>query len=323
MLVLCLGVSHIHAADKLKVLVLHGQNNHSSFASTPVMKWILESTGRFEVHESITPPEGPKKPTLKKDAAPEEIVKHEARLAKYLEDKEEYAKNIARLWDEWRPSFKGIDAILCNYNGERWPERVDRDFLDYMKNGGGLVVVHAADNSFGDWEEYNKMIAVGGWGGRTYKSGPMIRWREGKIWLDRESKVPGGGHGPAEPYMVNIINHGHPITAGLPEAWLHSRDELYCNMRGPCENVTVLANALSCKSKELEPVLMVINYEKGRVFHTVLGHGVNDSMYGIGFQVTLARGTEWAATGNVTLPAPPQEDMSSVEVKLRQMHPKK
>jgi type 1 glutamine amidotransferase len=48
---------------------------------------------------------------------------------------------------------------------------------------------------------------------------------------------------------------------------------------------------------------MVIPYGKGRVFHTALGHYI-EAINGAGFQVTLLRGTEWAATGQVTLPAP-------------------
>ena len=65
-----------------------------------------------------------------------------------------------------------------------------------MKNGGGFVSVHAADNSFPEWLEYNKMIGVGGWGGRNDKSGPMIRWRDGKQVLDEK-----GGHGTHGAYF--------------------------------------------------------------------------------------------------------------------------
>ena len=44
---------------------------------------------------------------------------------------------------------------------------------------------------------------------------------------------------------------------------------------------------------------MVISYGKGRVFHTPMGHA-DYSMKCIGFQEVLRRGTEWAATGQVT-----------------------
>jgi hypothetical protein len=48
---------------------------------------------------------------------------------------------------------------------------------------------------------------------------------------------------------------------------------------------------------------MTIQYGSGRVFHTGLGDGIRP-LFNVGFQVTLARGTEWAATGKVTLPVP-------------------
>ena len=66
--------------------------------------------------------------------------------------------------------------------------------------------------------------------------------------------------------------------------------------------MTVLATALAEGGSERhEPVLMTISYGKGRVFHTVMGHS-HTSMGGVAFQETLIRGTEWAATGEVTYP---------------------
>ena len=90
---------------------------------------------------------------------------------------------------------------------------------------------------------------------------------------------------------------------GLPARWLHPYDELYAFLRGPARGVGVLASALSPLSREAEPLLMVVNYGQGRVFHTALGHGP-EALNGLWFQVTLLRGTEWAATGTATLQAP-------------------
>ena len=104
--------------------------------------------------------------------------------------------------------------------------------------------------------------------------------------------------------------------------WKHAADELYAKMRGPAKNLTVLATAFSAPDQngtgKNEPILMVINYGKGRVFHTVLGHGA-DSMAGLGFQVTLARGAEWAATGKVTLPAPKADELTADTAAKRPM----
>jgi type 1 glutamine amidotransferase len=50
-------------------------------------------------------------------------------------------------------------------------------------------------------------------------------------------------------------------------------------------------------------MLMTLKYGNGRVFHTVLGHA-DYSMNCVGFIITLQRGTEWAATGEVTIAVP-------------------
>jgi len=59
-----------------------------------------------------------------------------------------------------------------------------------------------------------------------------------------------------------------------------------------------------------EPMLMTIDYGKGRVFHTTLGHD-DYSIESVGFIVSFLRGTEWAATGKVTQPIP--DDFPTVE----------
>jgi type 1 glutamine amidotransferase len=94
---------------------------------------------------------------------------------------------------------------------------------------------------------------------------------------------------------------------GLPLIWMQSKDELYNRLRGPAENLTILATAFDDpkfrgKGRH-EPVLMTINYHEGRIFHSTLGHG-REGLESVGFITTLLRGTEWAATGRVTLAIP-------------------
>lgn len=272
------------AADKLKVLIVDGQNNHKWDITTPVLKDALESSGAFTVQVSTTPPKG----------AP------------------------ADAWAGWQPKFSDYAVIVSNYNGQPWPEAVRTSFDAYVKGGGGFVSIHAANNSFPEWKEYNQMIGVGGWGGRNEVSGPWLYVKDGKLFRDT-SKGNGGAHGAQHEFIVEIQNSDHPITRGLPKRWLHAKDELYSRLRGPAENVEILATAKSDLTAQNEPNLMVLSYGQGRVFHTTLGHA-DYSMLDRGFYETLQRGTEWAATGDTKATADvpadfPSEDKLSV-VKL-------
>jgi hypothetical protein len=185
-----------------------------------------------------------------------------------------------------------------------------------VSKGGGVVIVHAADNAFPKWKAYSEMIGVGGWRGRDEKSGPMFYIEDGEVRRD-DSPGPGGYHGPRKPFKVDMIGK-HPITDGLPRTWMHASDELYAKLRGPGDNMNIIGAAYSEPSNKgtgrNEPILMVLTYGKGRIFHTTLGHDV-EALNCVGFATTYQRGTEWAATGKVTQKVPanfPTADKVSV-----------
>ncbi len=288
---------------KLRVLIVDGQNNHQWATTTPLLRRILADSGRFTVEVSTSPAARPAPPRLPKDATDAQKAGHAAQLKEHEAAVAAHAARAPGEWARWRPAFSRHDVVVSNYNGESWPAEVRESFAAFVRGGGGFVSYHAANNSFPDWPEYNEMIGLGGWGGRNEASGPYLRFRDGK-WTRDTTAGRGGAHGPQHEFIVEARHADHPVLRGLPPRWLHTKDELYDSLRGPANQVTVLASAYSERSKENEPLLMTITHGKGRVFHTALGHAV-EAVNGLGFQVTFLRGTEWAATGTVTLPAPP------------------
>ncbi len=210
----------------------------------------------------------------------------------------------------FEPDFSKYKVVVLAQNGFEWSEKTKIAFVEFVKKGGGVVVIHEANNSYPNWKEYNQITGLGGWGGRNEKSGPYYYWKNGEYITDN-SPGAGGKHGKRVPYVINVRDQEHPITKGLPSKWLHQNDELYGNLRGPAENIHVLATAYSDSTSggtgKEELVFFTVTYGKGRIYHTVMGHTnakFADSVQDVGFQVTFSRGTEWAATGKVKQKVP-------------------
>ncbi len=115
-----------------------------------------------------------------------------------------------------------------------------------VRSGKGLVLVHFACGAFQEWPEFVKLA--------------------GRVW---DPKLR--GHDPHGKFIVKIKDESHPAMKGMKE--FETVDELYTCLTGETP-IKVLATARSKVDNKDYPMAFVLNYGKGRVFHSVLGHDV-------------------------------------------------
>lgn len=227
--------------EQLKLLILSGSNNHDWQKTTPVLAEIYELSNRFST----------------------QVTEQADTLT--IED------------------FHQFDAVISNYTAWpehdfRWPSSAENGLMQYIDEGGGFVLFHAASAAFYDWEAYQQMVGTS-WGDSTK-------------------------HGKITPHKIVIKDKNHPITEGMSDFWI--TDELWVNS-GVNSELNVLAESYSEPSNsgrgEFEPVVHWNTKGEGRIFHNILGHDVR-AMKNTGWKTLMLRGTEWAATRKVTVPLP-------------------
>jgi uncharacterized protein len=219
-------------------------------------------------------------------------------LKKILEDTKKFEVRINEEPRGLGPeTLANYDLVVVNYYNrgakERWGQRAEEALQSFVNSGKGLVLYHLALGAFDGWTDFEKMS-----GGS---------WR------------PNNGHHSARhDFTVDIKDNEHPITKGM-KSFIMLKDELYANLRWQPEGTyRVLATAYDDHALYAgrarqpipgagihQPILWTTQYGNGRVFNTALGHD-SDNVRQAAFATTFARGAEWAAKGEVTLPIPPE-----------------
>jgi type 1 glutamine amidotransferase len=190
-----------------------------------------------------------------------------------------------------------VQLFVLDYNGPRWGEAAERRFVDAVLGGAGVTVLHAANNAFPGWVDYERLV--------------------GLLWRD------GSGHGAYHPFDVHVVDHHHPVTAGMADLRLHP-DELYHRLvPAPGADHRVLLTAFSDPQTggtgRHEPIATAGSFGRGRVFHTTLGHvwssvpATRATWIDPQLRRLVARGSEWAATGTVSLSPTPLNALAETE----------
>ena len=330
----CVALSHltvpaICSDQPIRVLIIDGRNNHAwEGTTTSIRQTLFQTVACSTVDVSTSPIRYPKPyPARPRNPTAEQQAEYDSAVAAWRAEEKKYEASIAGEWDQWRPKFADYDVVVDNYNGPEWPTAVKDDFVDFVRNGGGVIVLHAANNCFPDWDEFNQMLGLG-W--RKTHQGIRVAIDPATDETLRQpvGDGPNSGHGSKHPFVVTTRTVEHPIMKGLPAEWMHGKDELYHAMRGPAKGVEVLATAFSDAKQRgtglHEPVVWATHFGKGRVVTNTMGHywvggdgpTMRHSLHCVGFQTVLARSCQWAAGRDVTIDVPdefpPPDEVSIV-----------
>ncbi len=302
-------------SQKFQALIIDGSNNHYIWPkTTQMMRSYLQETGLFSVSIKRMEPSW-----LGVKYNPNRPVPYKGYFKDFPVGKQpgSTTKDPVVAID-FAVDFKSYDLIVLNIGEQtpEWPDATKAAFEAYMTNGGAMVLVHAANNAWGQWEAYNEMIGLGAWGNRDSTNGPYVFYNNDGLLQQDFSEDTCATHGPELEFLITTRETEHPIMKGVPNDWMHTQDEMYARMRGPFKNATILATAYSDPILQTTPwdtttkgsgrheaMLLAVEYGKGRVFHSVMGH-FDYSQECVGFITTFQRGAEWAVTGTVTQEIP-------------------
>ena len=240
-LVCLLLVTGAVQGKKLSAVIVDGQNNHDWAITTDAIRATLEASGKFEVKVATAPELTlSKSPRAPRSEDPKVKARFETYQKSYRELTDPIKKEFDASWQDWSVNFASFDVVVLNYNGREWPGAMKKKFVEFVRNGGGVLLIHAANNAFRNWTEFNDIIGMG-WRPASIGKAVKIDGKTGQPYVDQEAE--GSGHGSKHAFQITVRQPEHPVMKGIPKLWMHGHDELYHHMRGPAENMTILSSA--------------------------------------------------------------------------------
>lgn len=173
-------------------------------------------------------------------------------------------------------SLAGFDVVVDDYSGPRLGTEAGAALEKFVGAGKGFVVTHGALAPPAE-------LAAG------EKAWPGFADLTRISWLKNNAAEE-----PFRLFDLKILQAQHPIMQGL-QSRLRTGDR-------PRTGFALSAGAdVLAGTDKAEPLLFTSSYRQGRVFSTALGHDLAAMQEQV-FITTFLRGTEWAASGRVTLP---------------------
>ena len=256
----------------IRVLIVDGFGNHDWQRTSAYARAILVASGRMEVSIETAPISTP-------------------------------------AYASWCPAFDRYDVVVqtcndINHSGPAWPTPAQAAFERFVRDGGGVFILHSANNAFPSWPEYNRIIGLG-WRPASY--GWALRLRaDGSLERIPPGSGMGTGHGARQDRVIHRCSEDL-IHAGMPQSWKTPLIEVYTYARGPAENLTIHSWAEEPQTGEHWPIEWSVLYGRGRVYNSTFGHVWRDELDPVdmrcaGFQSIFIRAVQWLAKKPVDYP---------------------
>ncbi len=177
-------------------------------------------------------------------------------------------------WVMFKPENRNVyDVILLYDMPQAIDEQAKNDYMDCLKQGKGLVVLHHAYGAYPDWQEYQTIV-----GGRYYFT----------PWVDAKGVTqPASTYQHDVTFTVKVADKKHPVTKGIED--FEILDETY---RDGCVNPNVNILLTTNEPTSTPSIAWTNLYGRSRVVTILLGHDQH-AWENPNFKTLLTQAVQW------------------------------